>query len=401
MNCRFCGEKDIEMIMDLGLQPPSNSLVEYADEYKPHMFLPLQVGVCRKCWLMQTFDTVGKETFFNGNYPYYSGQSKAWVEHCEQFAEFATSYFSLNSESKILEVASNDGTGLLPFKKLDCVLKGIDPATGPAKVAQEAGIDTDIAFLDRVYANTSYEKYDLIIARNVLAHVPDLNDFVQCIRHLLYVEGTVVFEFPSLLNLLKFNQFDTIYHEHYSYLSFNFVHDLLTLNGFNVYNVEELWTHGGSYRVYATRNGDVHPEFNVRETFEKEMEFGIEDIVKYHIFAKNAKFVKMQFLKFLILNESSVILGYGAAAKASTFLNYCGVRSDLLEAVVDSSEHKVGKMMPGSGIPIISESELERIKPDCIIIFPWNFKESFLERLKYCRSWYCEFYTFIPKLEKL
>jgi hypothetical protein len=174
------------------------------------------------------------------------------------------------------------------------------------------------------------------------------------------------------------------------------VWNILKNNGFNVYKVEELWTHGGSYRVYATRNGDIYPDHSVEETLSKEIQFGIQDIKKYHLLAHKAKSVKMQFLNFLMNHTDAVILGYGAAAKAATFLNYCGVRSDFLEAIVDSSEHKVGKMMPGSGIPIISESEIERLKPDYIIIFPWNFKEQFADKLSYVKSWGCEFLTFIP-----
>jgi len=399
VKCRFCDKQEVEKFIDLGLQPPSNALIDPVNLFRVHKFMPLQVGVCKSCWLAQTFDTVEPETFFNESYPYFSGQSQAWINHCNDFAKFALMYFELDSDSSILEIGSNDGTGLVPFKNLKCFIQGVDPSKSVSDYAESImQVPTHNDFFGMEYRNKWKRCYDLIIARNVLAHVPNINDFLEAVKHSLFVEGTVVFEFPSLLNLLDNNQFDTIYHEHFSYLSFTVVNKMLRKHGMVAYRVEKLWTHGGSYRVFATRNGDIYPQQSIEETLLEENENGVNVIAKYHLLSIESYMIKKQFIQFLFNHESEVVIGYGASAKASTFLNYCGIKSDMLRYVADSSEHKINTLMPGSNILIIDEKMIKELKPNYIIIFSWNFKIQFIQKLYFAREWGCKFITFIPRM---
>ena len=405
MNCRHCKKELSYTFIDLGSSPPSNSYLTELTMKAPENWYPLRVLVCNSCWLVQTEDFVGASEMFTEDYAYYSSYSSSWLEHAKLYVENMTQRFDLDRKSNIVEIASNDGYLLqyVMYKNIPCY--GIEPTHGTAMVARGKGIKIIEDFFGEKLAlelSAKEMKADLTAANNVLAHVPDINDFVKGFSILLKPDGVSTFEFPHLLNLVKYNQFDTIYHEHYSYLSLVSILKIFETNGLSVFDVDELSTHGGSLRIYAQRSdsGKQPISKSVAELQKKENEIGINSLKFYEGFQKKAERIKLEFLSFLIKTKQSdkKVVGYGAAAKGSTLMNFSGVGPDLLSYVVDKNIEKQGKYMPGSRIPIVEESRLKIDQPHYVVIFPWNIQQEIMEQLKYIQDWKGKFVTFIPYL---
>jgi SAM-dependent methyltransferase len=403
MNCRHCGETLSNVFVDLGVQPPSNSYLTHKDEEEKKY--PLRVLVCEKCYLVQTEDFVDRAEMFSKEYAYFSSMSKSFLEHSEKYVAMIVDRLRLNWNSKVYEIACNDGYLLQYFKQHEIEPFGIEPTKSTAEKAREKGIVVVEDFFGLGLASRLSKKYgdaDLILGNNVLAHVPDINDFLKGVAELLRVDGTVTFEFPHLLNLIRYNQFDTIYHEHYSYLSLTALVKIFDSNGLVLYDVEEISTHGGSLRVYGCLNhvGAHTPRNSVRDVLDKEDEFGLKNIEFYDLFAKQIDATRFDFDLFVNHTKDRKVAGYGAAAKGNTFLNTVGELNNIA-MIADTSPLKIGKYMPGSRIPIVSEDSLKEYDPDYVVIFPWNIKESVIDRLLENRivKDSCKFVTFIPRLE--
>ena len=405
MKCRHCSSKLKHTFVDLGSSPPSNSYLSKEALKEAEQCYPLKVMVCNHCWLVQTEDFVKVDTMFASDYAYFSSYSTSWLEHAKDYVEKVSSNFYLNSNSMVVEIASNDGYLLQYIKDKNIPCYGIEPTHNTAQAARDKGIEVIEEFFGVDVAGRLAKQgrqADLMIANNVLAHVPNINDFVKGFSILLKPNGVATFEFPYVLNLMKNNQFDTIYHEHYSYLSFTAVCNIFDFNGLDVFDVEQIPTHGGSLRVYAqiSDSGVYKVNINVEDLKEKEVKAGINSINTYRGFQEQAEDIKNNFLSFLIeaKNNGHSVVGYGAAAKGSTMLNFSGARPDLLPYVVDKSDAKQGKFMPGSRVPIMSETQLKKDKPDYIVIFPWNIQDEIIEQLAYIREWGCKFVIFIPSM---
>jgi hypothetical protein len=404
MNCRHCSASlDIEFA-DLGTSPPSNSYLKVNQLQKPEIFYPLRVKVCKKCWLVQTEDFARREDFFSPDYSYFSSFSKTWLLHAQDYATKMIERLKLNDKSLVVEVASNDGYLLQYFQAFNIPCIGIEPTRSTALVSSQKGIPTICEFFGAELANMlAKEKKlaDLIPANNVLAHVPDMNDFLTGIRILLKNNGVATFEFPHLLQLVQKTQFDTIYHEHYSYLSLISIQNILKTNRLEVFDVEEIPTHGGSLRVYVHKkdSGSHGISDRVETLYKKEKLAGIDTNCFYKNFQNKINDTKDSMLKFLLEIKGKKIIGYGAAAKGNTFINYTGIRSDLLSFVVDKSPHKQNKFLPGSRIPIYGENIIKEFKPDFVVILPWNLKNEISDQLSYIREWGGQFIVAIPKLE--
>jgi len=405
MKCRHCSSELKHTFVDLGISPPSNSYVSKDALKEAEKCYPLKVMVCDHCWLVQTEDFVQVDAMFASDYAYFSSYSTSWLDHAKNYVEKVSSKFYLNSNSIVVEIAANDGYLLQYIKDKNIPCYGIEPTHGTAQVAREKGIEIVEEFFGVNIARSLAKQgrqADLMIANNVLAHVPDINDFVKGFSILLKSNGIATFEFPHLLNLMNNNQFDTIYHEHYSYLSFTAVCNIFDFNGLAVFDVEQIPTHGGSLRVYAqlSDSGSYKVNTNVLDLKEKENLAGINRINTYQGFQKQAEDTKNNFLSFLnkTKNDGHSVVGYGAAAKGSTFLNFSGVRADLLPYVVDKSIAKQDKFMPGSRVPIMSEAQLKKDKPDYIVIFPWNIQDEIIQQLTYIREWGGKFVIFIPSM---
>lgn len=406
MKCRHCQAELSLPLVDLGTAPPSNAYLDQQTLHAPEKYFPLRVLVCTKCWLVQTEDYAGADELFSANYAYFSSFSTSWLQHAEQYVTGMAQRFDLNSNSLIVEVAANDGYLLQYAKAQGIPCLGIEPTSSTAEAARAKGIEIVEAFFGVKLAQqlTSQGKYaDLTTANNVLAHVPDINDFVAGFEVLLKPDGVSTFEFPHLLRLVTENQFDTIYHEHYSYLSLTAVKQIFEKNGLSVFDVEELSTHGGSLRVYAQRMDTGLHELsqNVMSLLECEAAAGMNSIAFYAGFQAKANKVKNDLLVFLIEAQQAgkSVAGYGAAAKGNTLLNYAGVRSDLLSYVVDRNPAKQDKFLPGSRIRIVAESHLKQCKPDYVVILPWNLKSEVIEQLDYIRNWGGQFVTFVPSFK--
>lgn len=405
MKCRHCGKELTHTFIDLGSSPPSNSYLTEQTMKEPEKWYPLKVMVCDNCWLVQTEDFVGSTEMFSEDYAYFSSYSSTWLEHAKNYVEKMTARLNLNSDSMVVEVAANDGYLLQYVKEKNIPCYGIEPTHSTAIVAREKDIEIIEEFFGVNLANELIEKsrqVDLIAANNVLAHVPDINDFVKGFSKLLKSNGVATFEFPHLLNLVKQKQFDTIYHEHYSYLSLIAVAAILEDNGLSVFDVEEFPTHGGSLRVYAQR-ADInqHPiGDNVKELLMREKEEGMDTLPFYTNFQEQAEKVKFDLVKFLLeaKNQKKKVVAYGAAAKGNTMLNYAGIRSDLLSYVVDLNPAKQGKYMPGSRIAIVEEERLKQDKPDYVLILPWNLGNEIMEQLAYIKEWGGKFVTAVPEI---
>ena len=368
-------------------------------------YYPLHTFVCHSCFLVQLASFEGPEKIFNHDYAYFSSFSKSWVNHARQYTEDMISRLKLSPQAHIAEVASNDGYLLRHFHEKGFKVTGIEPASGCAEAAKKLGIHSEIEF----WGQTSSKKItakrgqaDLMAANNVLAHVPDIHDFVSGFRFMLKDEGVLTFEFPHLLQLMKLNQFDTIYHEHFSYLSLSVVQEILTKNNLRAFDVSEISTHGGSLRVFVCHTHSTHQEApGISQVLKKELDYGLNRIETYQGFQKSVVAVKNQVWRFLIdaNQERKTVVGYGAAAKGNTLLNYCGVGPDHLNFVVDLNPAKQNTLLPGSRVPVLSAEEIKKIKPDYIFILPWNLKAEIVNQLSYVREWGGKFVIAIPELE--
>jgi len=408
MKCRICGANLEEPFLSLGKSPVANSLLTREDLHKMEPYFPLDLYVCQICWLVQLEEFEAPEKIFSSDYPYFSSYSESWLKHCKNYAEMMIERFGFDKNSFVVEVGSNDGYLLQYFKKHNIPVLGVEPAENVARAAIERGIPTDITFFNTSYAKKMREKgklADLIIGNNVLAHNPNLHDFVEAMKIALKPSGIITMEFPHLMKLIQENQFDTIYHEHFSYFSFYAVKKLFSLHELEIFDVEEIPTHGGSLRIYAKHKGAnsklLATTKRVEELLEKEKDFGLFDLQTYSNFRKKVEATKRAFLLFLIQakNEGKKIVGYGAPAKASTLLNYCGVRTDFIDYTVDRNPHKQGKFIPGVHIPIKHPDKIKEDRPDYVIIFPWNIKDEIMEQLKYIREWGGKFVVPIPELK--
>ena len=402
MKCRHCGTLLEVSFLDLGSAPPSNAYLPAQRLRSPEQWFPLQVLVCTNCWLVQTADLVRPEQLFDADYAFYSGFSSTWLAHVERYVGDMVTRFGLNAQSHVVEVGANDGSLLQYVQARGIPCTGIEPTSGTAAAARAKGIAVVERFFGLQVAQ-ELKHADLIVANNVLAHVPDINDFVAGCATLLAADGVATFEFPHLLRLIAGNQFDTIYHEHYSYLSLTAVERIFTVNGLAVFDVEEIATHGGSLRVFAQRRdrGTRASSARVKALRDCEQRAGMTTTSYYAGFQRKADKVKNEFLGFLLdaRERGKTVAGYGAAAKANTLMNYAGVRPDLLPYVVDRNPAKQGKFLPGSRIPIVPEARLQKEKPDYVVIFPWNLRDEVMEQLEYITAWGGKFVTAVPELQ--
>ncbi len=403
--CKFCGTKLHHIVADLGAQPLSNEYLNEDELNSGQYYYPLQVMVCEKCKLVQALEYQKPENIFK-DYKYFSSFSSAWLKHCEEYVDMIVPRLNLNKESNVCEIACNDGYLLQFFKKYDIPVYGIEPAANVANYAKEKNIEVEVAFFDENFAVDVSKRRglaDLIIGNNVFAHVPNINSFVKGLNKLLKKTGTITLEFPHLLNLMKENQFDTIYHEHFFYFSLNVVKNIFLNHGLKVYDVQQLPTHGGSLRIYATHEDNMafKESENVKKLLNTEREFKLDILSTYDDFSEKVKFIKRETHRLLgsLKSEGKKIAAFGAAAKGNTFLNYCGVGSDYIDFVADSSDQKQGRYLPGTRIPIVSPYIINKEKPDYIIILPWNIKEEITELLSFTREWGCQFVTFIPETQ--
>ncbi|WNL33046.1 class I SAM-dependent methyltransferase [Arcobacter cryaerophilus gv. pseudocryaerophilus] len=402
MQCRFCKNKLEHVFVDLINTPASNSFLTKEQLNEPEHFYPLKLFVCENCKLVQIDEYKKSDDIFNQDYAYFSSYSTSWLKHAENYVEMIVKKLSLNETSYITEIASNDGYLLQYFqeKQIPCI--GIEPTSSTASVAKQKAIEVIEDFFNTNLAKT-LKKSDLIIGNNVLAHVPDINDFVKGLKIALKNNGIITMEFPHLLNIINENQFDTIYHEHFSYLSLYTLIQIFEKQELKIFDVEKLATHGGSLRIYATHieNNNLEISENVENILNEEKEFGLFDMNIYTIFQEKANKVKYDLLEFLLQakKENKKVVAYGAAAKGNTLLNYAGIKNDLIEFVVDKSPYKQGKFMPASHIPVVEEKEIQELKPDYILILPWNIKDEIIAQLNYVKMWNCKFVVAVPQLE--
>ena len=406
MKCRHCGTELVLPLIDLGSAPPSNAYLTKQTLKEPEKWFPLKVLVCNQCWLVQTEDYAGAEELFDEDYAYFSSFSTTWLKHAEQYVADMVKRFNLNEKSHVVEVAANDGYLLQYVKEKSISCLGIEPTASTAAAAKEKGLEVVEEFFGVELAKKLVsigKQADLTAANNVLAHVPDINDFVAGFTHLLKPNGVATFEFPHLMQMVKYTQFDTIYHEHFSYLSLTAVNQIFDHNGLQVFDVQEIATHGGSLRVFAQRKdqGQHHVTEVVSELLSREGFAGMKTEAYYADFQQRANRIKYDLVDFLIKakREGKTVMGYGAAAKGNTLLNYAGIRSDLLLSVVDRNPAKQNKYLPGSRIPIVEESMIRQEKPDYVLILPWNLSQEVMEQLKYINEWGGKFVTAVPALE--
>ena len=408
MKCRFCKNELKYEFIDLTSSPPSNSFLTEAQLNEAESFFPLKLYVCEKCWLVQIDEYIPADKIFCSGYVYFSSYSRLWLEHAKNYVEMITKNLKLDKSSKVIEIASNDGYLLQYFLKKNIPCLGIEPAERTAMVAREAGIPVIGEFfgeeLSRQMAKEG-NKADLIIANNVLAHVPNISDFVSGLKIILKSCGVITIEFPHLKKLIERNEFDTIYHEHLFYFSFHAIKTVFTAYDLEIYHVEELATHGGSLRIYAKHAEDRSKCTNpsVAGLIEREKAVGMLQLDYYLSFQELANQVKYAFLSFLLKQKikRKIVIGYGAAAKGNTLMNYCGVKKDLIKCVVDASPYKQGKYLPGSHIPVVNEDKIRETKPDYVIILPWNIKDEIMEQISYIREWGGKFVIPIPQLQIL
>ena len=404
-SCRFCGNQLRHTFVDLGVSPLANSYLKAEQLQQVEPFYPLHTYVCEKCFLVQLAVFQTPDDIFS-DYAYFSSYSESWLKHASDYVELMVERFGFNSDSLVVEIASNDGYLLQYFKEKRIPVLGIEPAANVAKVAQEAGITTVVKFFGSQTATELIEdgkKADLILGNNVLAHVPDLNDFVEGMKCLLKPQGVITMEFPHLLRLMDENQFDTIYHEHFSYFSFITVERVFQKHGLTIFDVEELSTHGGSLRIYARHNDDVSKTIgeSVLGLKNREETAQFNKLEHYLSFTEKVQTTKLNTLDFLIKakREGKSIVGYGAPAKGNTLLNYCGVRSDFIDYTVDLSPHKQGLFLPGTHIPIYSPDKIKETKPDYLLILPWNIKDEIMKQMACIRDWEGKFVVLIPEVK--
>lgn len=405
MNCRHCNDEVTVSFVDLATAPPSNAYVSNVELKRAEKYFPLRILVCTNCWLVQTEDYADATDLFSSDYAYFSSFSTSWLEHSKRYASDMTERLGLDQNSMVAEIAANDGYLLQYFHNAGIPCYGVEPAGSTAEAARKRGLEIVESFFGvelAVELASQNRLVDLLVANNVLAHVPDINDFVRAFRILLKPGGVATFEFPHLMRLVDEKQFDTIYHEHYSYLSLIALLSVFKQCDMEIFDVEELSTHGGSLRLYCQSNDTgIHPiSESVSALASKEKQAGLTSEAYYSGFQGRAEKVKNEFLGFLLdaNKRGKKVIGYGAAAKGNTLLNFAGVKPDLIPFVVDQNPAKQGKFLPGSRIPILDETWIEKEKPDYIVIFPWNLSNELKEQLKYVRAWDGQFVTAVPEM---
>ena len=403
--CRSCGATLERTFVDLGMSPLANSYIKPDQLNRMECFYPLHVYVCEKCFLVQLQQFSTPHDIFS-DYAYFSSFSDSWLAHAKVYVDMIVNRFRLDASSKVVEIASNDGYLLQNFVLRGIPVLGVEPASNIAEVAKKKGIHTKVAFFgEKTALDLAADGWtaDLIIGNNVLAHVPDLNDFVKGLKVLLKPTGLITMEFPHLLQLMQQNQFDTIYHEHFSYFSFLAVEQVFARHGMKLFDVEELSTHGGSLRIYACHNDDTSKpiELRARELKSREEAAGFCRMDYYISFRLQVEATKRKLLSFLISakQEGKHIVGYGAPAKGNTLLNYCGVRTDLIDYTVDRSPHKQGHFLPGVHIPIYGPERVRDTRPDYLLILPWNIREEVIQQMSYIREWGGKFVVPIPEVQ--
>jgi 2-polyprenyl-3-methyl-5-hydroxy-6-metoxy-1,4-benzoquinol methylase len=408
-NCRFCQNPLHHTFVNLGGSPISNDFLTLEQLDKAEKFYPLHTYVCDQCFLVQLPEVESREHIFSdGDYAYFSSYSESWLKHCKKYTNLMIERFGFDQSSQVVEIASNDGYLLQYFQNQKIPVLGIEPATNVAAVAEAKGIPTLTKFFGIQTARELVDlgkQADLLLGNNVLAHVPDLNDFVAGLKLLLKLEGIITIEFPHLLQLITQNQFDTIYHEHFSYFSFLTVERVFAAHGLTLFDVEELPTHGGSLRIYGrhSEHTKLTVTSRIAELKAREGAAKLDCIDTYLDFTKQVEIIKRQLLTFLIQakTEGKSIVGYGAPAKGNTLLNYCGVGTDFIDYTVDLSPHKQGLFLPGTHIPIYSPDQIAETKPDYILILPWNLKSEIINQMTRIRDWGGKFAIPIPQLEIL
>ncbi len=404
MKCRHCKTELIHTFVDLGFAPPSNAYLTASDLTKPERYYPLKVKVCEQCWLVQTEDYAQADELFNADYAYFSSTSKGWLAHAADYAAQMTQRLQLNQQSLVIEVASNDGYLLKNFVETNIPCLGIEPTASTAAAAEKLGIPVLQAFFGEALANrlaSEGKQADLIVGNNVYAHVPDINGFTRGLKTALKPDGTITLEFPHLMQLIKHNQFDTIYHEHFSYLSLHTVSQIFQRANLRIWHVEQLPTHGGSLRIYGCHQEDPRETSQaVTKLLEQEAEQGLQKLETYLSFQENANKVKNEFVQFLIKQKKAgkSVAAYGAAAKGNTLLNYGGVKPDLLPFVCDAAEAKQNNFLPGSHIPIFPPELIEKIKPDYVLILPWNISAEIQSQFNTVYDWGGSFVMAVPSL---
>lgn len=408
MNCRGCGTPLKLPLIDLGTSPPSNAYLRAEQLDQAEQWVPLKVQVCQACWLVQTEDYTRADSLFDADYAYFSSFSSTWLSHAERYVAEMVERFALNADSRVVEVAANDGYLLQYVARHGIACLGVEPTHSTAQAAREKGLQIHESFFGRDTARQLCSEgwaADLMAANNVLAHVPDINDFLGGFATLLKPSGVATFEFPQLLTLMAGQQFDTLYHEHYSYLSLTAVQYLCERNGLEVFDVSSLPTHGGSLRVFVQRSDGPRREVKaaVAQQLHREAEAGVKTTEYYATLAPAAERIKHELLRFLLQAkaEGKRVVGYGAAAKGNTLLNYAGVKPDLLAWVADASPHKQGKFLPGSRIPVVAPECIDIEKPDYVLVLPWNLLQEVSEQLVQVRQWGGRFVIAVPELKVL
>jgi hypothetical protein len=405
--CRFCGAGLERSFIDLGMSPLCESYPSVEDLSRGEVYYPLHAYICEHCWLVQLEEYESAENIFS-DYAYFASYSDSWLKHCEKYCNDMQVRFGLGAESFVAEVASNDGYLLQYFVRMGIPVLGIEPAANVAKAAVEKGVPTLVRFFGMKVARelaAEGKQADLVAGNNVLAQVPDLNDFVGGLEILLKPEGVLTLEFPHLLRLIELNEFDTIYHEHFSYFSLLTTIKILQAHKLRVFDVEELKSHGGSLRIFACRESSKsHPvNSNVKRVLSDECNAGLDSIAGYDSFARQVKRTKIDLVEFLLkaAKEGKKVAGYGAPGKSATLLHYCGIGKDLIEFTVDRSTYKQGRHLPGSRIPIFSPERIRETKPDYVVILPWNLKNEIIAQLDYIREWDGKFVVPIPSVSIL
>jgi SAM-dependent methyltransferase len=390
------------------MSPPSNSFLTVEQLNNPEIYLPLKLWICKDCFLVQIDEYKNAREIFNNDYVYFSSYSTTWLKHSKDYVDMISKRLNLYSESLAIEIASNDGYLLQYFKEKNIPCLGIEPTANTAKVAKERGINTLAEYFTESKSKQvaiDFGKADLILGNNVFAHIPDINDFVKGLKELLKDSGTITLEFPHLLTLIENNQYDTIYHEHFWYFSVYSLQNVFKKHKLIIYDIEELPTHGGSLRLYLkhSENNSLPILDSVQDIIDTEIKYGIDNFDYYQSFLKRVSKNKLDILEFLVKQKKNgkKIAAYGAAAKGNTFLNYCGIKNDLIDFVVDASPIKQNKLLPGSHIPVVSEEVLRTEKPDYVLIFPWNIKEEISTQISYIKDWGGKFVVAIPYLEIL
>lgn len=403
--CRFCATPLRQSVVDLGMSPLCQKHVKPEDANKMEKFFPLHAYVCNNCWLVQLDEFATPEEIFADEYAYFSSYSDSWLQHASQYADKMVTEFGFDRNALVAEIASNDGYLLQWFVEKNIPVLGIEPAANCAEVAIKKGVRTEIKFFGIETAKLLSEKYkkaDLLLGNNVLAHVPDINDFVSGMKIMLADKGILTMEFPHLQRLIEENQFDTIYHEHFSYLSFTSVEKIFAHHGITLFHVEELPTHGGSIRIFGRHtNDETNPvRDTVREMLDREEKLGFKTVAFYANFEEQVKETKRKLMAFLIeaKRNGKTVVGYGAPGKGNTLLNYCGIRTDFLDYTVDRSPHKQGNFLPGTRIPIYAPEKIKETKPDYILILPWNLKTEISGQMSFIREWGGRFVIPIPEV---